>query len=111
MLCFFVKYALANVRLPNQYTVNIDLLSIRISIRIISIRISKQRKHRDQQGKGWKESALSCIINYTVYTIISSPMLKQCNEKHNMLPCYFVVCVWFFIPLENFSLLSRCHHL
>ena len=48
----FVKYALINFRSPNQYTLSIDLLSIRISIRIISIRISKQSKHGDQQAKG-----------------------------------------------------------
>ena len=43
----FVKYALIYFRLPNQYTISIDLLSIRISIRI-----SKQSKQRDQQAKG-----------------------------------------------------------
>ena len=48
----FVKYSLINIRSPNQYTISIDLLSFRISIRIISIRISKQSKHRDQQAKG-----------------------------------------------------------
>ena len=47
-MLFFVKYALINFRSPNQYTISIDLLSIRISIRIISIKqtsivISKQR--------------------------------------------------------------------
>ena len=54
MLVFlFVKYALINFRSRNQYTISIDLLSIRISIRIIRIiRISKQSKHRDQQAKG-----------------------------------------------------------
>ena len=46
---FFIKYALINIRSHNQYTYSIDLLSIRISIRIISISISK---HRDQQAKG-----------------------------------------------------------
>ena len=46
------NYAVFNFRSTNQYTISIDLLSIRISIRIISIRISKQSKHRDQQGKG-----------------------------------------------------------
>ena len=43
----FWPYALVNFRSPNQYTISIDLLSIRISIRIISIRISNQSKHRD----------------------------------------------------------------
>ena len=38
-MLFFVKYALINFRSPNQYTISIDLLSIRISIKIISIRI------------------------------------------------------------------------
>ena len=52
MYADFVKYALSNFRSPNQYTISIDLLSIRISIRIISIRISKQSKHRDEQAKG-----------------------------------------------------------
>ena len=41
------KYALINFRSPNQYTFFIVLLSIRISIRI-----SKQSKHRDKQAKG-----------------------------------------------------------
>ena len=49
---FFVKYALINFRSPNQYTISINLLSIRISIRITSIRISKQSKHRDQEALG-----------------------------------------------------------
>ena len=44
----FVKYALIKFWSPNQYTINIDLLSIRISIRIISIRISKQRDRGNQ---------------------------------------------------------------
>ena len=57
----FVKYALINFRSPNQCTISIDLPSIRISIRIISIRISKQSKHRNQQAKGERESALNCI--------------------------------------------------
>ena len=48
----FVKYASINVLSPYQYTIGIDLLSIRNSIRIISIRISKENKHRDQQAKG-----------------------------------------------------------
>ena len=49
-MLFFVKYVLLNFRSPNQYTISIDLLSIRISIRIISIWIIKQSKHRDQQA-------------------------------------------------------------
>ena len=44
---FFIKYALINFRSPNQYTISIDLLSIRINISI-----SKQSKYRDQQAKG-----------------------------------------------------------
>ena len=32
-MLFFVKYAFINFRSPNQYTISIDLLSIRISIR------------------------------------------------------------------------------
>ena len=65
-MLFFVNYALMNFRSPNQYTISIDLLSIRISIRIISIRINMQSKHRDQQAKGLRESALSCIKNYAL---------------------------------------------
>ena len=38
-----IKIALFNFRLPNQYTISIDLLSIMIS---------KQTKHEDQQAKG-----------------------------------------------------------
>ena len=60
---FNVKYALINIRSHYQYTYSIDLLSIRISIRILSIRMSK---HRDQQAKGQRESALSCIKNYAL---------------------------------------------
>ena len=51
-VCSDVKKALINFRSPNQYTISIDLLSIRISNRIISIRTSKQSKHKDQQAKG-----------------------------------------------------------
>ena len=51
-MLLFVKYALINFRSTYQNTISIDLLSIRISIRIIGIRISKQRKHRVQQAKG-----------------------------------------------------------
>ena len=47
MLIFFVKYTLINFRSPNQYKIRIDLLSI-----TISIRISKQSKHRHMQAKG-----------------------------------------------------------
>ena len=65
-MLFFVKYALINFRSSNQFTISIDLISIRISIRIISIRISKQSKHRDQQAKGYRESALSCIKKYAL---------------------------------------------
>ena len=60
-MLFFVKYELINFRSPNQYTISIDLLSIRISIRI-----SKQSKHKDQQAKGLRESALSCIKKYAL---------------------------------------------
>ena len=63
---FFVKFALINFRSPDQYTISIDLLSIRISIRIISIVVSK---HRDQQAKGKRESALSCIKKYALCCI------------------------------------------
>ena len=66
MYAVFVKYALINFRSPNQYTISVDLLSITISIRIISINISKQSKHRDQQAKEKRESALSCIKNYAL---------------------------------------------
>ena len=66
MYAFFVNYALINFRSHNQYTISIDLLSIRISIRVSSIRISKQSKHRDQQAKGSRESGLSCIKNYAL---------------------------------------------
>ena len=69
LYAIFVKYALINFRSPNQYTISIDLLTIRISIRITSIRISKQSKHRDQQAKGQRESALSCIKKYALCCI------------------------------------------
>ena len=36
------KYALINFRSPDQFTISIDLLSIRISIRIINTRICSQ---------------------------------------------------------------------
>ena len=40
------KYALIkNFRSPDQFTTSIDLLSIRISIRIINTRICSQSKH------------------------------------------------------------------
>ena len=55
-MLFFVKYALITFRSSNQYTISIDILSIRSSIRIISIGISKQSKHKYQEAKGKRES-------------------------------------------------------
>ena len=43
---FVVEYALINIRSPNYNSINIDLVSIRICIRIISTMISKQSKRR-----------------------------------------------------------------
>ena len=80
-MLFFVKYALINFRSPNQYTITIDLLSIRISIRITSIRISKQSKHRDQQAKGQRESALSCIKKYALCCNVYA---KQTNKQEHL---------------------------
>ena len=53
-MIFYVNYALLNLRSPYQDTVDTDILSI-------SIKIYKQNKYRDLQGKGYSESALSCI--------------------------------------------------
>ena len=76
----FVKYALTNVRFPNQYTISIDLLSIGIDKRINSIKISK---HRDQQGKEKRESALINIKNYALccYVFVRD-FLKEVGLKN-----------------------------
>ena len=46
-MLFFVKYASINFRSPNNYTISIDLPSIRIGIRI-----GKQSKHKNAQARG-----------------------------------------------------------
>ena len=45
----------------NLHTISINLLSIRMYIRIVIISIGKQRKHRYQQGKEKREIELNCI--------------------------------------------------
>ena len=60
----FVKCALFNFRSPNQETISIDVLSIRISIRI-----SNQNMLKDQQAKGYRESVLSCFETYALCCI------------------------------------------
>ena len=66
-MLIFLKYTLFNFWSPYHYTIRIDVLSIRISIMIISIMISKQSKHWDQQGMRnyafWCMSCDTCIIN------------------------------------------------
>ena len=76
-----VKCALFNFLSPNQETISIDVLSIRISIRI-----SNQNMLRDQQVKGYRESALSCFENYAlcciIYTLIK--IRNACLGKSNI---------------------------
>ena len=60
----FVKCALFNFWSPNQETISIDVLLIRISIKV-----SNQNMLRDQQAKGYRESALSCFEKYALCCI------------------------------------------
>ena len=94
----FVKYALINFRSPYQYTISIDLLSIKISIRIISIRIGKQSKHRDQQAKGQTELALSCFKKYALF----------CMQKN---PTFFIFTTFSLIYDLSFYLIYTYLHL
>ena len=77
----FVKCALFNFRSLNQETISIDVLSIRISIRI-----SNQNMLRDQQAKGYRESALSFFENYALccikHTLIK--IRNACLGKSNI---------------------------
>ena len=75
MYAVIVKYDYSTGHL-----ISIDLLSIKIGIRIISIRISKQSKHRDQQVKGYRESSLSCIKNYALCCTITKMNLMGLKQ-------------------------------
>ena len=61
-MLFLLKYALINLRSPNQYTISIDLLPSRI-------RISKQCKHRNKQAH-W------CIFYNTSFYIFKKSFWK-----------------------------------
>ena len=79
----FVKYAFTNVRFSNQYAISIDLLSVGINTRI---NIMKINKHKDQQAKEMRESALININNYTLCCYVLDHQISRFRKCEFFVP-------------------------
>ena len=69
----------------NQYAINVDILSIRISIRIINIGLKRQVKRSSSKGKNGISINLYqilCLMLFPAFTNVSSFRFKPTRNSH-----------------------------